>query len=156
MVFQLLAIAALVASAASSSSSLMVGTDVYRIRPFSSSNDAKFLGDVCQGVYDGTYYLPEMAHSYEADSNCDFVVMEHETTGEMVAAGNRRVLNKAAARGGEKLVFWIEAIRVSTKHKGWGIATALMKEICRRSREDGAREILSCTVETNYSTGIPY
>jgi len=125
----------------------MFGTDVYRMRPFSSSNDAKCLADVCQDVYGGTDYLPEMAHSFEEDSNCDFVVMELETTGEMVAAGNRRVLDKAA--GGENLIFWIEAIRVSTKYKGRGIATAFMKEICRRSRKDGAREILSCTVETN-------
>ena len=80
---------------------------------------------------------------FEEDPTCDFVILEHEKTGEMVAAGNRRFMDEA----GESV--WIEAIRVSTRFKRRGIATLFMQELCRMSKEGGALEILSCTIDTN-------
>ena len=127
----------------SASSSLIVGTEVFKVRPFSSPQDKENLADICKDVWGGTDYLPNLAHSFEEDPSCDFVILEHEKTGEMVAAGNRRFMDEA----GESV--WIEAIRVSTRFKRRGIATLFMQELCRMSKEGGALEILSCTVDTN-------
>lgn len=131
------------ALASSATSSVMVGTDVFTVRPFSSTRDQDNLSEMCKNVWGGTDYLPSIARVYEADPTCEFLVLEDEATGEMAAAGNRRFIDETETS------VWLEAIRVSTKFEGRGIATNLMKELCRRSRTDGAREILSCTIDSN-------
>lgn len=131
--------------ACTSTSSLMSGTDIFKVRSFSSPQDKDNLAEICKDVWNGKDYLPNIAPAFEQDPSCDFVIMEHEKTGEMVAAGNRRIFDEKGK------VIWIESIRVSTKFKGRGIATVLMKELCKRSREAGAKEILSCTVDDNYA-----
>lgn len=123
-------------------STVMLGMDKLEVRPFSSLRDQDRLDEICKDVWGGTDYLPSLAPVFEEDPSCDFIVMTVEETGEMVACGNIRFLD-------EKKSVWIEAIRVSTKHKGRGFATILMQEICRRSREDGVKEIMSCTIATN-------
>ncbi|VEU35003.1 unnamed protein product [Pseudo-nitzschia multistriata] len=146
MLFQLLL--ALAASKISSSL-LRIGTDGFRLRPYLSSSDEEALADICKGVWNGTDYLPATAQAFEEDPSCDFVVLEHETTGAVIAAGNRRRLPRRDGNRTENAVFWLEAVRVAPEFEGRGIATALTRELCRRCREEGAREILSCTVKTN-------
>lgn len=131
-------------SAVTSASSVLLGTDVLTIRPFSSKIDSENLSELCKDVWDGTDYLPNVAPLFESDPSCDFVIME-DKEGTMVAAGNRRNFDK------EGNVIWLEAIRVSSRCKGRGIATALMGELIRRSKESGAREVLSCTIQENHA-----
>ena len=116
---------------------------MFKVRPFSSTTDAERLADMCSDVWNGTDYLPHIAQTFESDPLCDFVVMEEEGTGEMVAAGNLRSFDKD---GG---TVWIESIRVSTKFKGRGIATTLLQEFVEKSKTKGVREILSCTISSN-------
>jgi len=116
---------------------------VFKVRHFSSQRDSKNLTEMCKDVWNGTDYLPKVATLFESDPTCDFVIMEAEATGQMIAAGNRRNFDE----NGDTI--WLEAIRVSDKFKGRGVATALMRELIERSRSNGAREVLACTVNDN-------
>jgi GNAT superfamily N-acetyltransferase len=127
-----------------SASSILLGKDVLTLRPFSSKVDSENLSELCKDVWDGTDYLPNVAPLFESDPSCDFVIME-DREGTMVAAGNRRNFDE------EGNVIWLEALRVSSRCKGRGIATALMGELIRRSKEGGAREVLSCTIQSNHA-----
>mmetsp|Transcript_30260 Transcript_30260/g.63352 ORF Transcript_30260/g.63352 Transcript_30260/m.63352 type:complete len:385 (+) Transcript_30260:1-1155(+) len=124
---------------------LTVGTDVFRLRPFSFMRDQTNLVEICKDVYGGDDYLPTTARAYEEEADCNFFVLEDETTGELVGAANLRRLDKA-----EKS-YWVEAIRVSPEFEGRGVATILTRELCRRAREEGARQIMSCTSTGNVS-----
>jgi len=123
-------------------SSLFLGTDRFTIRPFSSPRDKANLNELCKDLWGGRDYVPSMAGAYEQDPTCDFVLMECDTTGEMVAVGNRRTLS--SDEEGRSAIF-VEAIRVSSKHQGRGIGTSFMRHLCGASRDSGAKEILACT-----------
>ena len=144
---------------------------VLTVRPYSSITDKQKLDDICRDVWNGTDYLPAMAPVFEQDPTCNFLFMEDRETGRAVAAGNLRVFDAGVGVdvdvdvdrdsddgteteteiGTASGTVWIEAIRVSSDFKGKGIATALMKEFCQRSRDMGARKILSCTIYENFA-----
>ena len=134
---------------------------VLTVRPYSSITDKQKLDDICRDVWNGTDYLPAMAPVFEQDPTCNFLFMEDRETGRAVAAGNLRVFDAGVdvdrdSDDGTEIgtasgTVWIEAIRVSSYFKGKGIATALMKEFCQRSRDMGARKILSCTIYENFA-----
>lgn len=126
---------------------------IYRIRPFNSSTDQTILEDICKDVWNGTDYLPSMAKTLEQDDSCDFAVMLDDND-DIVAVGNRRIydiLNSENENCPRKKIAWIEAIRTSTRYRGKGIATALVKAFVDKSIDDGITEILSCTVEENFA-----
>ncbi len=134
--------------ACASSSSLMLGDDnmnTFTMRPFVSGKDAENLSELCKDVWVGRDYVPSIAPILEKDPSCDFVILEDDKTGKMVAAGNRRLLDEKGTS------IWIEAIRVSSKFQGRGVATLMMKEFLRRSKDTGAKEIMSCTSDNNHA-----
>lgn len=126
-----------------STSSLMLGTDSFTLRPYASVQDKDKLDEISKDAWKGQDFLPGIAPALEEDPTCDFAVLEDEKTGEMVATGNRRTLDP------EGRYVWIEAIRVSSKYQGRGVGTMLLRELCRRSRDSGAKEIISCTLDSN-------
>ncbi len=110
-----------------------------------SGEDTENLNKLCNDVWKGQDYVPSIAPILEKDPSCDFVILEDVKTGEMVAAGNRRILDEQGTS------VWIEAIRVSSKYQGRGVATILMKEFLRQSKDAGAKEIMSCTSDNNHA-----
>ena len=100
---------------------------------------------MCKDVWNGTDYLPDVAQTFEEDPTCDFIIMEHSKTKDMVAAGNRRIFDEVGNS------MWIEALRVSSQWKGRGLATEAMRVLRQRSVDAGAKEILFCTENNNHA-----
>ena len=126
-----------------SKSVVLEDSSSYTIRPYVGINDHKNLTEMCKDVWGGTDYLPNIAHIFEADDKCDFLVVEDDETGDLVAAGNRRIFDR------EGNTIWIEAIRAAKAYQGRGLASLLLKEMVLRSCTEKRGMILSCTVENN-------
>ena len=124
----------------SAAKSLRLGTGSFLLRPYCSMMDYKHLVEMCKDVYGGTDDLPIKARILQEDPKCEFLVLEDEANGNLVAAGNLQNM-------GNNTIF-LEAIRVSPLYEGRGIATLWMRELIDRC-QDNCHELLSCTVDSN-------
>ena len=129
---------------------IQVNDKKYVFRSYSAMKDFDNLKEMCEKSSENeTDHLSRSASIYEKDSMCEFLVLEEPITRTLVATGNLRVVDPP--RGNS---IWIEDIRVSAKLKRRGIGTVWMKELCKRAKERGAREILSCTSDTNHAMKV--
>lgn len=130
-------------SSLSASTSVVLQGSSYTIRPYVGISDYENLTEMCKDVWGGTDYLPSIANRFEADDRCDFLVVVNDRSGELVAAGNRRMFDL------EGNTIWIEAIRTAKAYQGRGIASLLVKELILKSSTENRGHILSCTIENN-------
>ncbi len=117
---------------------LVLGNDRFVIRPYRSS-DQPDLADMCKYVYGGTDDLALKAQLLQEEPTCEFLVLENETTTDLVATGNLQRMDLST--------IFVEAIRVSPSYQGRGIATLWMRELVKLCED--CPEILSCTIDSN-------
>jgi hypothetical protein len=125
----------------------------WKMRPYNPTFDHEHLVEICKDIYGGSDYLPSSAMAYHKDPNCDFQVLSCPETNIPVACANLRCMSN----NGGSSAFWLEAVRTSSKHRNQGLGYRLLQSQLQMrvsgSDQSMPRQILSCTVQSNYAMG---
>lgn len=114
---------------------------------------------LCEGVYDGSDYLPHRLPALAANPRCCCVVLR-DSTGTAVAFANARALHAAHPRTPTPPPLFLESVRVLPAAYGQGLGAAVVRAAVRRGREElgggddppqawGAADIVSVTIKSN-------